>query len=154
MRRTMLRILAAAGAAVLAGAAHADVSLNAVRLGAVDVAALAKFYQTAFGLREVNRLQFPGMLEIMMNFGESDEAAKANTNAQVVIMSRKSDSIDDPVPHLILNVTDMAATAAAVKAAGGKMDGEPRPFGDTGMLIAFMIDPAGNRVELIQWPRR
>jgi predicted enzyme related to lactoylglutathione lyase len=154
MRRTILQFLAVVGATVLATTAHADVTLNAVRLGAVDVEALARFYQTAFGLREVNRLQFPGMLEIMMNFGESVEAAKANTNAQVVIMSRKSDSVDDPVPHIIFNVTDMTATTAAVKAAGGKMDGEPRPFGDTGIVIAFFVDPAGNRGELIQWPKR
>jgi predicted enzyme related to lactoylglutathione lyase len=47
----------------------------------------------------------------------------------------------------------MAATAAAVKAAGGTMDGEPRPFGNTGIVIGFAVDPAGNRIELIQ-PRR
>lgn len=153
--RRMIRIFAGVGAALmLAGTAQADVTLNAARVGAVDVVALAKFYESAFGLREVNRLEFPGMLEIMLNFGDSVEAAKANTNAQIVIMSRKSDSIDDPVPHLILNVADMAATVAAVEAAGGKMDGAPRPFGDSGIMIAFLADPAGNRVELIQWPKR
>lgn len=153
--RRMIRLLAGAGAALmLAGTVQAGVTLNAARLGAVDVAALAKFYESAFGLREVNRLQFPGMLEIMLNFGDSVAAAKANTNAQVVIMTRKSDSIEDPVPHLVLNVTDITATVAAVKAAGGRMDGEPRPFGDTGVMIGFLVDPAGNRVELIQWPKR
>jgi len=50
-------------------------------------------------------------------------------------------------------VTDIAATAAAVKAAGGKMDGEPRPFGKSGMVIGMALDPAGNRLELIQRPK-
>jgi predicted enzyme related to lactoylglutathione lyase len=148
------RILAGAAAALLLiGAARADVTLNAARVGGEDVAALAKFYESAFGLKEVNRLEFPGMLEIMLNFGDSAEAAKANTGAEVVIMHRDK-ALEDPVPHLIFNVTDVAATAAAVKTAGGTMDGEPRPFGNTGIVIGFAKDPAGNRIELIQQPKK
>ena len=44
-------------------------------------------------------------------------------------MHRDSDATKDPIAHVILNVTDMDATVAAIKAAGGSMDGEPRPFG-------------------------
>lgn len=144
----------AAGAACALAVSQAGVTLNAGRVGAEDVAALAKFYQAAFGLREVNRLEFPGMLEIMLNFGDTVEAAKANPAAQVVIMHRESNALKDPVPHLILNVSDMAATVAAVKAAGGTLDGEPRAFGNTGMIIGLAVDPAGNRLELIQPPKR
>jgi predicted enzyme related to lactoylglutathione lyase len=146
-------VLSASAAFVLAGAVHAGVTLNAARVGAEDVAALAQFYESAFGLKEVNRLEFPGTLEIMLNFGDTMKAAKANAGAEVVIMHRDSNDIQDPVPHLIFNVTDLAATAAAVKAAGGSMDGEPRAFGDSGMLIGFARDPAGNRIELIQQPK-
>lgn len=53
---------------------------------------------------------------------------------------------------MILNVKDMAATVASIKAAGGSMAGDPRPFGNTGIVIGIAIDPAGNRVELIQRP--
>ncbi len=148
------RIVVATGAVLLmAGAAQAGVTLNAGRVAAEDVAGLAKFYQSAFGLREVNRLEFPGMLEIMLNFGDTVDAAKANPNGQIVIMHRDSNAVKDPVPHLILNVTDMTATSAAVKAAGGTLDGEPRPFGKSGMVIGIAVDPAGNRVELIQQPK-
>ncbi len=143
-----------AGAAMLlAGIAQADVTLNAARVGGSDVAALAKFYEAAFGLQEVNRLSFPGNLEIMLNFGDSVATAKADTAAQIVIMHRAA-KLTDPVPHLILNVSDLAATSAAVEAAGGKMDGKPRTFGNTGIMIGFAIDPAGNRIELIQQPKR
>jgi predicted enzyme related to lactoylglutathione lyase len=41
---------------------------------------------------------------------------------------------------------------AAVKAAGGTMTGEPRPFGNGGTILGFAVDPAGNRIELIQRP--
>jgi predicted enzyme related to lactoylglutathione lyase len=48
-----------------------------------------------------------------------------------------------------LNVTDMEATVAAVKAAGGKMAREPFVFGGT-IKIAMAVDPAGNQIEMIQ----
>ena len=130
--------------------AHAGVTLAAARIGAVDVAGVAKFYQTAFGMQEINRLDFSGMKEVMLNFGDTVEAAKANPNPWIVIMSRASNDIKDTVPHLVLYVTDIKATAAAVKSAGGTVDGEPRAFGDAGMIVGFAVDPAGNRMELIQ----
>ena len=80
------------------------------------------------------------------------DAAKANKAEPVVIMPRDSDDIKDSVPHLIFNVKDMKATVAAIKANGGSMQGDPRPFGNTGMMIGIAIDPVGNRIELIQRP--
>lgn len=146
-------IAAALAAATLAAwTAQAQVMLNAARVGGSDVPALAQFYESAFGLQEVNRLSFPGNLEIMLNFGDSVDSAKANKAAQIVIMHRAA-ALQDPVPHLILNVIDLSATAAAVQAAGGKMAGKPRAFGNTGIMIGFAIDPAGNRIELIQQPK-
>jgi predicted enzyme related to lactoylglutathione lyase len=139
---------------LVANAQAGGVTLNAARVGAEDVAAAAKFYEAAFGLQEVRRLEFRNQLEIMLNFGDTVAAAKGNSNAQVVIMHRESNALKDPVPHLILNVTDIAATAAAVKAAGGSMEGDPRPFGNTGLVIGFANDPAGNRIELIQQPKK
>jgi predicted enzyme related to lactoylglutathione lyase len=141
-------------AMLMSVAQAAGVTLNAARVGAEDVATTAKFYQAAFGLQEVNRLEFRGQLEIMLNFGDTVAGAKANPDAQVVIMHRDSNALKDPVPHLILNVTDIAATVAAIKAAGGTVEGDPRPFGNSGLVIGFADDPAGNRIELIQRPTR
>jgi predicted enzyme related to lactoylglutathione lyase len=142
-------------ALVLAGAAHADgVTLNATRVGATDSPALAKFYEAAFGLKEVNRITFPNMIEIMMNFGDSTDAAKKNPNAQIVVMQVKANNTTDTVPHVILNVTDMDSTVKALKAAGGKMEGDPKPFGKTGIVIGMAIDPAGNHIEMIQQPKK
>jgi predicted enzyme related to lactoylglutathione lyase len=152
MRVTRFKWLMALVIACPLGIAQAGVSLFGARVGGPDVAALAQFYQSAFGLKEVNRVQPAGRLEVMLNFGDSVAAAKANQDTQVVIMYREGE-LTDPVPHLILTVTDIAATAKAVKAAGGTMQGEPRAFGNTGMVIGFAVDPAGNRIELIQQPK-
>jgi predicted enzyme related to lactoylglutathione lyase len=136
----------------MAVAAYSQVTLNSVRVGAKDTAALAKFYQTAFGMQEVNRINGGGGPEIFVNFGATVDAAKANTASPVVIMHRDSDDLKDPIPHVIFNVKDMAKTVAAIKAAGGSMESDPRPFGNTGIVIGIAIDPVGNRIELIQRP--
>jgi len=138
--------------AALAQVALAQVKLNSVRIGAKDTPALAKFYQAAFGMQEVNRIDVPGGPEVFVNFGATTDAAKANKSEPIVIMHRDSDDLKDAIAHVILDVKDMAATVAAIKAAGGSMAGDPRPFGTTGIVIGIAIDPAGNRLELIQRP--
>ena len=152
MRRMGRIALALCAASAVCAAARAEVTLNSVRIGAKDTVALAKFYQSAFGMQEVNRLETAGGPEVFVNFGATVDAAKTNKNLRIVIMHRDSDATKDPIAHVILNVTDIAATAAAVKAAGGTMDGDPRPFRNSGMVIGIAVDPAGNRIELIQRP--
>jgi predicted enzyme related to lactoylglutathione lyase len=152
MKRLYTTAITLSATLLLASAAHAQVTLNSVRIGAKDTVALAKFYQAAFGMQEVNRIDSPGGPEVFVNFGATIPSAKANKSEPIVIMHRDSDDIKDPVAHVILNVKDMAATVASVKAAGGSMAGDPRPFGNTGVVIGLAIDPAGNRLELIQRP--
>lgn len=145
--------IGACAALIMCSAANAEVTLNSVRVGAANTVALAKFYQSAFGMQEVNRIETAGGPEIFVNFGATVDAAKANTNLRMVIMHRDSDALKDPIAHVILNVTDMTATVAAITAAGGTMDGAPRPFRNSGIVIGIAVDPAGNRIELIQRPQ-
>jgi len=152
MKRIFATMVTLSAALLLTGAAHAQVTLNSVRVGAQDTAALAKFYEAAFGMQEVNRITVPGGAEIFVNFGATVDEAKANKSEPIVITHRDSDDLKDPIAHVILNVKDMTATVAAIKAAGGSMAGEPRAFGNTGIMIGIAIDPAGNRIEMIQRP--
>jgi predicted enzyme related to lactoylglutathione lyase len=152
MNRIGAMAMGACAVLLAGGAAHADVTLNSVRVGAVNTVVLAKFYQTAFGMQEVNRIETPAGPELFVNFGAAADAAKANRNPPIVIMHRDSDAVADPIAHVIFNVTDMAATVAAIKAAGGTMAVEPFKYGNSGMMIGIAVDPAGNRVELIQRP--
>jgi predicted enzyme related to lactoylglutathione lyase len=146
--------LGLAAVLLMAMTARAGVTLNATRVGAADVAALEKFYETAFGMQEVQRIQMPNSLEVMLNFGDSVAAAKANPGAQIVILHRESDDQKDTIAHVIFNVTDIQATAAAITAAGGKMERAPFVFGTTGITIGLAVDPAGNHIEMLQQPKR
>jgi predicted enzyme related to lactoylglutathione lyase len=140
------------GAALLMGmTAQAGVTLNSARVGASDVAALEKFYETAFGMQEVQRIN--NGMEVMLNFGDTVAAAKANPGAQIVILHRETDEQKDAMAHLIFNVTDIQATAAAITAAGGKMERAPFVFGNTGITIGLAVDPAGNHIEMLQQPK-
>jgi predicted enzyme related to lactoylglutathione lyase len=150
MKRVVLIAFAAITAVLLTAPVRADVTLNSVRVAAKDTEALAKFYKAAFGMEEVNRIAGGGGPEIFLNFGATVDAAKANKGVPVVLMHRDADGLKDPVAHVIFNVTDMNATVAAIKAAGGTMAGDPRPFGNTGIVIGIAIDPVGNQIELIQ----
>jgi predicted enzyme related to lactoylglutathione lyase len=152
MNSSYTTAIAASALLLLVSAARAQVTLDSVRVGAKDSVALAKFYQTAFGMQETNRINAPGGPEVFVNFGATVDAAKANKSEPIVIMHRDSDDLKDPIAHVILDVKNMAATVASIKAAGGSMAGDPRPFGNTGLVIGIAIDPAGNRLELIQRP--
>ncbi len=152
MKRIYAAVIAVTLGLLLASVAHAQVKLDSVRVGAQDTAALAKFYETAFGMFEVNRINVPGGAEIFVNFGSTVDAAKANKSEPIVITHRDSDDLKDPIAHVIVDVKDMTATVAAVKAAGGSMAGDPRPFGNSGIVIGIAIDPVGNRIEMIQRP--
>ena len=153
--RRILTIAMSVGVAILAAnTAQAQVTLNSVRVGAANPEAVAKFYEAAFGMQEVNRIAAPGGPEVFVNFGATMDAAKAVKTPPVVIMHRDSDAVKDEIAHVIMTVTDMTATVAAIKAAGGSMNGDPRPFGNTGVVIGIATDPAGNRIELIQQPKR
>ena len=154
MKSLAMGVLTACAAMLVSSAAFADVTMNSVRVAAADTEALAKFYKAAFAMEEVNRIAVPGGPEIFVNFGATAEAAKANRGLPIVIMHRDSDAVKDPIAHVILNVTDIKATVAAIKAAGGTMESEPREFRNTGIVIAIAIDPAGNRIELIQQPKK
>ena len=156
MRIRIAALLLAATLPIVAmsAAMAAGITLNGIRVGAKDVTALAKFYQSAFGMFEVQRIQNPQMLEIMLDFGATAEAAKANAGADVVIMQRAADDGADTMAHLIFTVTDMDAVVKAIKAAGGKMERDPFEYGNTGIRIGMGIDPAGNHFEMLQFAKR
>ena len=152
----MRRILAAIvglWAAILVIDARADVTVIAVRLGASDVVALARFYDAAFGLKEIDRVGNPPT-EIIMRFGATVAAAKAGASPEFLVQKRQSDA-KDPIHHAILRVSDIAATVAAAKAAGATVDRDVSTvsIGGTPIKIAMLVDPQGNALEIMELPK-
>ncbi|KAB7694677.1 lactoylglutathione lyase [Plesiomonas shigelloides] len=52
--------------------------------------------------------------------------------------------------HIALGVDDVAATCGAIKQAGGKVVREAGPVKGGSTIIAFVEDPDGYKIELIQ----
>jgi predicted enzyme related to lactoylglutathione lyase len=153
MRRTMAALLGLTATA-WALAAQADVTVMAVRLGANDVAALAKFYQAAFGLQEIDRVGDP-VTEIIMRYGTTVAAAKAGTSPEFLVQKRAEGETAGSMHHAIFRVSDIAASVAAAKAAGAKVESGvvTVPIGGAPIKIAMVVDPDGNALELMELPK-
>jgi lactoylglutathione lyase len=54
--------------------------------------------------------------------------------------------------HLVVQVESMADTAATLSAGGIDVEAPSSPDGSPDFLTAWIIDPDGNRIELVQWP--
>ena len=54
--------------------------------------------------------------------------------------------------HIALGVTDIYATCEKIRAGGGNITREPGPVKGGDTVIAFVTDPDGYKIELIQRP--
>ena len=152
MRRLIATLfgIAAIAAAMPAGA---EVTVMAVRLGATDVVKLAKFYETAFGLKEIDRVGNPAT-EIIMRYGATVATAKAGASPEFLVQKREGAVAKDPMHHVIFRVSDIKASVAAAKAAGATIERDvvSVPIGGTPIKIAMVVDPDGNALELMELP--
>jgi predicted enzyme related to lactoylglutathione lyase len=135
-------------------AASADVTVLAVRLGAKDVPALAKFYETAFGLQEIDHVGQPPT-EIIMRYGATAAAAKAGSSPEFLVAHRDGGPSGDSIMHAVFRVSNIDATVKAAKAAGAtiKSDVAPITIGGMSLKSATVADPEGNLLEIMQLPK-
>ena len=56
--------------------------------------------------------------------------------------------------HIALGVQDIQATCAGIADRGGRLVREPGPMKHGSTVIAFLEDPDGSKVELIELPAR
>jgi predicted enzyme related to lactoylglutathione lyase len=153
MRRPIAALLGLA-AAIGWTCAQADVTVMAVRLGSKDVVALAKFYDAAFGLKQIDQVGQPPT-EIIMRYGATVAAAKGGSSPEFLVQLREPGAANDSMAHAIFHVSDVAATVAAAKAAGATINGEvvSVPIGGMPVKIAMLVDPDGNVLELMELPK-
>lgn len=131
--------------------ARADVSLMAARVGAEDVLGVGEFYEKAFGLIEVDRLELDsGKLELIMGFTENDNQSIKNMGPGIAILGRESDDAAESMPHIIFRVSDIHAAYAKAIELGGTEVQKPIAVSDLGITIAMLRDPAGNTIELLE----
>ena len=110
------------------------------------------FYTKLLGLELVNRHEIPqNNAEIAFL---RDPEAKGSTLELTFYRRQKkfiqADYKDRVFDHLAFEIKDMAKTIAAMRKEKVTITDEPFRLGSSGSLIAFVEDPDGTLIELIQ----
>jgi lactoylglutathione lyase len=104
------------------------------------------FYTQLLGMKELRRRDVPEGKYTLVFLGYGDGAEIELTYNYGV----ERYEIGTAFGHLALGVPDIVATVEAIRAGGGRVTREPGPvkFGTT--VIAFVEDPDGYKIELIE----
>eukprot|EP01037_Dinobryon_pediforme_P001346 gene1346-1363_t len=118
-----------------------------IRVG--DLERSVAFYTSMLGMKELRRNDVPEGKYTLVFLGYASNPEQAEIEL-TYNYGTDTYEIGTGFGHLAVGVPDVAATCAAIKAAGGKVTREAGPvkFGTT--IIAFVEDPDGYKIELIQ----
>ena len=118
-----------------------------IRVG--DLERSLRFYCDVLGMKLLRRKDYESGRFTLAFVGYGDEAS--NT---VVELTHNWDTdrydIGNAFGHLALGVQGIYATCDALRAKGAKITREPGPMKHGGSEIAFVEDPDGYKIELIE----
>ncbi|ELR97594.1 lactoylglutathione lyase [Gloeocapsa sp. PCC 73106] len=108
-----------------------------------------KFYCDVLGMNLIRQKDYPGGKFTLAFVGYGDEASEAVIE---LTYNWGVDTYDlgNAYGHIALGVDDIYATCAKIKSLGGKVIREPGPMQHGSTVIAFVEDPNGYKIELIQ----
>lgn len=108
-----------------------------------------KFYCDILGMKLLRRKDYPGGEFTLAFVGYGDE--KDNTVIELTYNWGVSEyDLGKGYGHIALGVDDIYGTCDRIKAQGGKVSREPGPMKHGTTVIAFVEDPDGYKIELIQ----
>ncbi|NEO39056.1 MAG: lactoylglutathione lyase [Moorea sp. SIOASIH] len=108
-----------------------------------------KFYCDVLGMKLLRQKDFPGGEFTLAFVGYGDESD--NTVIELTYnWGVDQYNIGDAFGHIALGVDDIYQTCDQIKSLGGKVVREPGPMKHGSTVIAFVEDPSGYKIELIQ----
>jgi lactoylglutathione lyase len=107
------------------------------------------FYTDVLGMTLLRRKDYPtGRFTLaFLGYGKESENAVLELTHN---WDTESYELGNAFGHIALGVEDIHATCRAIAAKGGRVVREPGPMKHGSTVIAFVEDPDGYRVELIQ----
>jgi len=110
------------------------------------------FYTGPMGMKELRRREVPEGRYTLAFVGYGDEQSQAVVELTYNWDQEQPYEIGSGFGHLAVGLPDIKTACQRVRAAGGKVTREPGPvkFGTT--VIAFVEDPDGYKIELIERP--
>ena len=107
------------------------------------------FYTDVLGMKLLRRKDYPGGRFTLAFVGYGDER-----DHTVLELTHNWDTtsyeLGEGYGHIAIGVDDIHATCAAITDRGGRLVRPPGPMKHGSTVIAFVEDPDGYRVELIQ----
>ncbi|MEO1002336.1 MAG: lactoylglutathione lyase [Cyanobacteria bacterium J06638_7] len=111
------------------------------------------FYTGVLGMRLLRRKDYPSGRFTLAFVGYGDES-----DHTVLELTHNWDTssyaLGDAYGHIALGVDDIAGVCGQIRAKGGRVVREPGPMKHGSTVIAFVEDPDGYKVELIQLSSR
>lgn len=118
-----------------------------LRVGDLDKS--IAFYCDILGMKLLRRKDYPGGEFTLAFVGYGEE--KDNTVIELTYNWGVSEyDLGQGYGHIALGVDDIYGTCDRIKAQGGKVSREPGPMKHGTTVIAFVEDPDGYKIELIQ----
>ncbi|HLK39151.1 MAG TPA: lactoylglutathione lyase [Polyangiaceae bacterium] len=114
-----------------------------------DLAASKKFYCEALGMRVLRERDYPEGKFTLSFIGYGDEAD--HTVIELTYnYGRAQYALGDAFGHIAIAADDIQAACDRVRALGYKVTREPGPMKHGTTVIAFVEDPDGYKIELIE----
>jgi lactoylglutathione lyase len=113
-----------------------------------DLEASKRFYCEALGMEVLREEDFPDGKFSLSFIGYGDEAS--NTVIELTYnYGRAAYTLGDAFGHIAIGTDDIKAACERVRALGYKVLREPGPMKHGTTVIAFVEDPTGYKIELI-----
>ena len=107
------------------------------------------FYCDVLGMRLLRRKDYPGGRFTLAFVGYGDESETAVIEL-TYNWGRSDYVLGDAFGHIALGVPDIHATCERLRSRGARIVREPGPVKHGSTVIAFLEDPDGYKIELIE----
>ncbi len=115
-----------------------------------DLDKSVEFYTKLMGMRELRRREVPGGKYTLCFVGYGENPDQAEIELTYNWGQDDGYEVGTGFGHLAVAVPSCAEMCAAVKAGGGKVTREAGPVQHGTTVIAFVEDPDGYKIELIE----
>lgn len=118
-----------------------------LRVGDLDRS--IRFYTEVLGMKELSRKHYPdGKFTLaFLGYGRNPEHAEIELTHNWGVDRYE---LGNAFGHVALGVDDIHAACDRIRVAGGKITREPGPMKHGKTVIAFVEDPDGYKIELIE----
>ncbi|MGE4527913.1 MAG: lactoylglutathione lyase [Rhodospirillaceae bacterium] len=116
----------------------------------LDLDASIAFYTGQLGMQVLRRRDFEGGRFTLVFVGYGDEASSAVLELTHNWDQTEPYEIGSGFGHFAIGVPDIYAAVESMRAAGVKITREPSPMQGSGTVLAFVEDPDGYKVEILE----